>query len=540
MEFENVLNVTVILDTLTPAQWVVSTLEKLDQHQQIQLNQIILQSSVEDAPQQHKRQSVLYGVARKLLYGYINRPRFESVAGKTQELPKKLRTLINVSDNGSANENSTSSTCDVILHLGNPNQPSSDVPIATHGTWTVKHQELTDRIEEAVLARRPLLWIHLWSFENHQTDTLQRIGSHALPMQSYSITDVLSYGFSSLPTLIESRLNWLTQDYSPKQFEAEQLKPAAYPPYAFPDTYQKPSKSGLEFCVRVLVVLALQTKQRVRDKLLIEQWQLGYRFHNHHASDIDLNEYRELKPPANTIWADPHVIVENNQTYVFFEELDISENQGRIACGVLTNTGFENKPTTVLSEDHHLSYPFVFKHQNEIYMVPESASIRTISLYKATNFPDQWEHVSNIMEDIDAADTTLFEHDGLWWLFTSGISHPSVDERDQLLLFYTNDVLSGDWHPHPLNPVVTGVDRARMAGPIYKKNDDWFRPSQFGGTRYGFGINIAKIHTLSTTEYRETLVSHLSPHTHDVWKGCHTAVHSENITVIDRLRWARR
>lgn len=531
---------TVVLDSPAPAQWVISTLEKLDQHQNIELNQIIVQSTPDDSQHKKPRQTALYRVARKLLYGYINRPRFDANIFESHPLPAKFHTLARAAGDDSVNEHSPTDTCDIVLHLGDLNRSSSRIPKAKHGTWIVKHKELTDRIEETVSARRPLLWIHLWRVENYQTGALYRIGSHALPMQSYSITDVLSYGFGSLPNLIESRLNWLAHGYQPEQFEADQIEPKMYPQYAFPDDYKAPHMSGIELSLRTFILLCLQTKQRLRDKLQSEEWQLSFRLYNHHASDIELSEYHELKPPAKSIWSDPHLIVENDQTHVFFEELVLSENRGRIAWAVLTPTGFENEPQTVLEEDHHLSYPFVFKHQNDFYMVPETAARRTISLYKATSFPDQWERVSNIMDNIDAADSTLFKKDGLWWLFTNGSSHPSVDERDQLMLFYSTDVLSGDWHPHPLNPVVTGVDRARMAGPIYTKDGEWFRPSQYGATRYGFGINISKIHSLSTTEYKETLISRLSPNTHDVWLGCHTALHGEEITVIDRLRRVKR
>jgi len=425
---------------------------------------------------------------------------------------------------------------DVLLHLGNLGQELPELPAATYGTWTVRHDELTHRIEEAVMIRRPLLWVHLWNLQAKLTGSPQRVGSHSLPMQTFSISDALSYGFGSLPSFITSRLTWLANGVCPEEYESGQICPESFPSYAYPCTYLPPHMSSIEYFARALLMVGLQIEQRLRDYVLFNQWQLGFRFQSHHASDVQLSDFYELKPPRGTIWADPHLIVEDNKTHIFFEELEINENHGRIAWGVLTPEGFAEKPKTVLSQSHHLSYPFVFKHEGEIYMVPETAAQNSICLYKAAHFPEQWEHVGSLIEDINAADSTLFQHGGLWWLFTNGVSHRSVDERDQLLLFYSDDLLSGNWQPHPLNPVVTGVDRARMAGPIYQKNGELFRPSQYGATRYGFGVNISSIQTLSKTEYQETLQSRLSPNLHDVWIGCHTALHGENVTMVDRLR----
>lgn len=534
------LAVTVIIDSLKPQQWVVSTLDKIDQNQLIQIEHIILQTpSAEDNTTFAHNRCRLPRVARNLTYGYIDRPLYDTAPREPETIPEQYLKLAQQSADDNESSITSSSKTDLIIHLGNKKKPIPVTPKAAHGTWFVQHEELTAHVEEAVLTRRPLLWIHLWA-QNDSNDRLRRIGSHSLPMQSFSISDVLSYTFGSLPDLIASRLNWLANDCDPTVYESEQLAPQLFAPNTYPETYQSPQTSSTSLLFCAVRLLYLQTVQRIRNKLQYEQWQLGFSSHNQHATDIRLDEYQTLEPPKNTIWADPHTINENSQTYVFFEELEIEENLGRIACAVLTDTGFIEQPKTVLDENHHLSYPFVFKHEGEFYMMPETASRRTINLYKATQFPDKWEFVKEIMSDIDAADSTLFRHDGLWWLFINSFSHRSVDERDQLNLFYANDLLTDEWHPHPMNPVVTGVDRARMAGPIYRRNGELFRPSQFGAIRYGYGINVAKIHSLNKTEYKETLLERLTPKDDKAWIGCHTASHCANTIVIDRLKLTRR
>ena len=47
----------------------------------------------------------------------------------------------------------------------------------------------------------------------------------------------------------------------------------------------------------------------------------------------------------------------------------------------------ENIPSTiVLEKDYHLSYPFLFEDNDELFMIPETATNKTIELYKCEEF----------------------------------------------------------------------------------------------------------------------------------------------------------
>ena len=41
-------------------------------------------------------------------------------------------------------------------------------------------------------------------------------------------------------------------------------------------------------------------------------------------------------------------------------------------------------PATALETPYHLSYPFVFRHEDDIFMIPESSANRTVELYRAS------------------------------------------------------------------------------------------------------------------------------------------------------------
>ena len=82
------------------------------------------------------------------------------------------------------------------------------------------------------------------------------------------------------------------------------------------------------------------------------------------ASDIDdINA---------TYVADPFLFFENDIWYMFFEVFNENTNQGDIALAT-SNDGFHwTYQQVVLDESFHLSYPYVFKWQNDYYMMPET------------------------------------------------------------------------------------------------------------------------------------------------------------------------
>src|SRR5205085_8739929 len=119
--------------------------------------------------------------------------------------------------------------------------------------------------------------------------------------------------------------------------------------------------------------------------------------------------YKRIVPTKDRFWADPCVVFNNNTYYIFLEELIYKQNDGKahIAVIEMDEKGNYQQPRIALKCDYHLSYPFVFKYAEEFYMIPETSEHSTIELYKCVSFPDKWEFVMNLMENIKAVDTTI-------------------------------------------------------------------------------------------------------------------------------------
>jgi len=250
---------------------------------------------------------------------------------------------------------------------------------------------------------------------------------------------------------------------------------------------------------------------------------------------LEWSAFKPLVPPPDRYWADPFFVTRDGQHYVFIEEKIYQTKLGRIACLILDPSGNLLSNKTVLERPYHLSYPFLFEYDDQFYMLPESAQNRSLDIYRCIQFPDQWEFVQTLMQDVYAVDATLLEYERKWWLFVNMKLYEDSSSLDQLFLFYADSPLTQDWTPHPLNPVVSNIQTARPAGCIFSHQNSLFRPSQDNSVRYGHALNFNRITKLSETEYEEVCESRLEPPAGKNILATHTFNKTEKMTVIDAV-----
>jgi hypothetical protein len=197
----------------------------------------------------------------------------------------------------------------------------------------------------------------------------------------------------------------------------------------------------------------------------------------------------------------------------------------------MDNEGNCSKPRVVLEREYHLSYPFLFTWQGELYMIPETRDNRTIEMYRASDFPYSWVHEAVLMSDVAATDTTLLRHRDKWWMFTAGVhDHASPDKT--LYLFFASSPL-GPWTAHPRNPIVSDVCHARPAGCLYFDEGQLIRPGQDCSRSYGYAVQLHRVDVLSETEYQETLLASITPDSVPGSRGIHTLNQNSEYRVID-------
>ncbi|WP_089721450.1 glucosamine inositolphosphorylceramide transferase family protein [Candidatus Entotheonella palauensis] len=305
--------------------------------------------------------------------------------------------------------------------------------------------------------------------------------------------------------------------------------------------FDTPHRRGIPSNTMMLVLMIVYVARllgRLLQKLCtVEQWFLLYDVQPHVATS--LHQFQTLRPPKDRLWADPHVVVQDGRYYLFFEELMHSKGRGHISLLILGPNGrLQGPPQIVLERHYHLSYPHLLTYGGKLYMIPETKQNHTIELYECVAFPDVWRHRMNLMEDVQAVDTTVLFYQGMWWLFTSLTEHEAAPAGDELFLFYANDLFTTEWHPHPLNPIVSDVRKARPAGGILQMEGGTklYRPSQNSAVRYGHGWNLHEIVVLTENAYEEKTVRRVQPDWDRRLLGTHSFAYAAGLTVIDGLK----
>ena len=250
-------------------------------------------------------------------------------------------------------------------------------------------------------------------------------------------------------------------------------------------------------------------------------------------TDIDPAAGTDVQRPDETFCADPFLLERDGAVYCFYEEFHYASGLGKIAVALLTDAGAERLGDALIA-DHHLSFPFVFAHEGEIFMMPETIQARRIEIWRCTDFPLGWVLHTTAFEGQQLADPVLFHRGEEWWLFAN-TSHDSFgDFSSELHLYRVDGPELKQIAPHPLNPVVVGSDVARGGGRVFEQEGRIYRYSQDNsGNIYGHGLNLMEITELSETDYAERRVAHFTPDGIRGAVGCHHANAAAGRFVVD-------
>ena len=254
--------------------------------------------------------------------------------------------------------------------------------------------------------------------------------------------------------------------------------------------------------------------------------------------DGDWSDGTSIANPEGSFLADPFTIAVDGTHYIFVEEFRFKDRKGVIAAYRLHGDQ-PKRIGIVLEQAYHLSFPFVFRHAGDIFMVPESGAGRCVKLYKSTSFPAGWQEVKVLLEGVEAVDTIMFEHRGLWWMLTTIKGQGPGLNSAELHAFHAPDPL-GEWTAHRDNPVVMDARRGRNGGFLRDELGRPHRVAQIPGfTFYGAGASVFRIDELSPETYGERLVTEVRPDFLPRLDGTHHIHSADGLTVYDFLRVER-
>lgn len=218
--------------------------------------------------------------------------------------------------------------------------------------------------------------------------------------------------------------------------------------------------------------------------------------------------FTEVRCGTDRYWqADPFLFDYEGKTFLFYEHYDRIKRRGMIAYSIVEDEKHISEPHIVLQEKFHLSFPYVFKHDGQIWMMPETCEDRKIYLYKAVEFPDVWEK-QVLVDSIYSCDSIwLFKDQAKIALITSELMEPpktgtlqscyvrnlryDLSGSGLALLPERKDLYEGDY----------GI---RNAGACFYDGSVQIRPGQ-DCTKSRYGNGIVLFHVDNLDPYSETL-----------------------------------
>ena len=414
---------------------------------------------------------------------------------------------------------------DVILDFASPDP----VALATgvpFGTWTLTHDPAN------WLSGGPLYTTHVHAYFED--------GSRAVLLTSYGAIDPTS------PSRTRHQALWKAQGAVAHLLETVRRLGLAYAESrarrsgsAGPDVTltRLSNRAVADRAVRAALGVAGRLARRVAGR---EEWFVATRPRATPGSVPESADgFEPVEWSTHSALADPFVFEGDDGTYVFFEDEGPTTPRAKISYVRLGPDGRSaTAPQTALERPYHLSYPFVFRHEGEVFMIPESSGNRTVELYRADLFPSSWTLERILLQDVRALDATLHAEDDRLWLFVS-VAEDGAAPNDELHL-YSSTTLAGPWEPHPANPVVSDVRSARPAGRIFRHGDALIRPSQDCSRRYGYALVFNRIDLLTDDDYAETPVGRLEPDWFPGLVATHTYTFGTNVEAVDGKRLVRR
>ncbi|MDF7674817.1 hypothetical protein PT277_05705 [Acetobacteraceae bacterium ESL0709] len=143
------------------------------------------------------------------------------------------------------------------------------------------------------------------------------------------------------------------------------------------------------------------------------------------------------------VLSDPFGLWRGDRLFIFVKAYNKHSFRSTIRVLVYDSAFTLLETAPALEEEWNLGYPQLFEHDGGIYMLPEAHASGRLSLYRAVNFPTEWEKVQGFEFPLSVVRGTMFYHAHRWWLFWSPAD--SVRRKEDTLHIAVAEELTGVW-----------------------------------------------------------------------------------------------
>lgn len=190
-------------------------------------------------------------------------------------------------------------------------------------------------------------------------------------------------------------------------------------------------------------------------------------------------------------FADPLLFSDKGKTWLFVEAFNKEAKKGEIGYFEIID-GKAVHFKIIINTPTHMSYPFVFKHNDVYYMIPETGAAHHIALYKAKAFPNQWELDTILLDNCVYRDSTIIsEGNGRYKVLSY-----KQEGTNRFNLKNTFTVFQLDINTKKLTKVSEFFDKTQLnrpAGPCFEDGGGVFRVSQKCNRAYGEAMLVYEV-----------------------------------------------
>jgi hypothetical protein len=228
------------------------------------------------------------------------------------------------------------------------------------------------------------------------------------------------------------------------------------------------------------------------------------------------------RPRPGIFIADPFGIELAGKQYLLCEYFDYREGKGRILGAEIKDATVVGGLKDAITAPFHISYPFLFTYEGDVFCVPETCLASEVTLFKE----------AVLLNNVPAIDPSIVHFNGRWWLFYGDLRTGSAS----LYVSYADSLL-GPWLPHARQPVKIDIASSRPGGTPFVHNGKLYRPAQDCSQVYGRRVMINEIVALSPGDFEEKTVAAVEPDRHGPYpNGLHTLSALGDITLVDGKR----
>ena len=163
---------------------------------------------------------------------------------------------------------------------------------------------------------------------------------------------------------------------------------------------------------------------------------------------------------------DPILVDGGTRTHLFVEAWDEAAGRGRIALIDPAHEGrVPQHPQIVFETPTHLSYPTVVRWGDDWFLIPENWAGGVVDLYRGDPFPDRWQYVATLLDDVRATRRSTSSVGG--WLFLT-LTERGSNPWGELSLFWPTTSPVPGIHTRAIRSSPTRAGRDRR-GPCSRR-----------------------------------------------------------------------